>query len=231
MGLLLTNAWRIESSSVRLYPSLRSWSFFWCVFHKRKPRGGNFEDSFSPFTSRAFSSAPAWGCLEHTLGRKTTKKPPATQAIFTLTAEHRHTAIWCQYGYFGWFQQKKPYSLLWESPIALLCSHIAVTNRHISWLFHQVWKRLLKPTEKGNCEANKKCLSNVVSFAPKMASSCFKILSSRYLKIPAIKFDPYLLNTATQPLNTPTSLWPRCVSVCLWRTDFLSLSLRLDFLF
>ena len=118
-----------------------------------------------------------------------------------------------------------------ESSIALLCSHIAVTNRHISWLFHQVWKRPLKPTEKGNCEANKKCLSNVVSFAPKMASSCFKILSWRYLKIPAIKFDPYLLNTATQPLNTPTSLWPRCVSVCLWRTDFLSLSLTLDFLF
>ena len=44
------------------------------------------------------------------------------------------------------FQQKKPYSLLWKSPIALLCSHIAVTNRHISWLFHQVWKRPLKPT-------------------------------------------------------------------------------------
>ena len=116
------------------------------AFFIKENRWGNCEDSFSPFTSCAFSSAPAWGCLEHTLGRKTTKKPPATQAIFTLTAEHRHTAIWCQYGYFGWFQQKKPYSLLWESPIALLCSHIAVTNRHISWLFHQVWKRPLKPT-------------------------------------------------------------------------------------
>ena len=43
---------------------------------------------------------------------KQPKKPPATQATFTLAAEHRHTAIWCQYGYFGWFQQKKPYTLL-----------------------------------------------------------------------------------------------------------------------
>ena len=28
MGSLLTNAWRIESSSVRLYTNLRSWRFF-----------------------------------------------------------------------------------------------------------------------------------------------------------------------------------------------------------
>ena len=28
MGLLLRNAWRIESASLRLYPSLRSWPFF-----------------------------------------------------------------------------------------------------------------------------------------------------------------------------------------------------------
>ena len=87
----------------------------------------------------------------------------------------------------------------------------------------------ISPSLKTTTQTN--CLSNVVSFAPKMASSCFKILSWRYLKIPAIKFDPYLLSTATQPLNTPTSLWPCCVSVCLWRTDFLSLSLTLDFLF
>lgn len=39
MGLLLTNAWRIESSSVRLYTNLRSWPFFWCLFHKREPMG------------------------------------------------------------------------------------------------------------------------------------------------------------------------------------------------
>lgn len=42
----------------------------------------------------------------------------------------------------------------------------------------------ISPSLKTITQTN--CLSNVVSFAPKMASSCFKILSWRYLKIPAI---------------------------------------------
>ena len=41
MGLLLTNAWRIESSSVRLYTSLRSWPFFSDAFFIKENRWGN----------------------------------------------------------------------------------------------------------------------------------------------------------------------------------------------
>jgi len=179
---------------------------------------------------RAFSRLTLLEGVSNThWAEKQPKKPPATQANWYLyiiggTPPHGHLVpirlLWLA-------PAKKSRTLCYEKALQHYCGHIAMTNRHISWLFHQVWKRPLKPTEKRNCEANKKCLSNVVSFAPKMASSCFKILSWRYLKIPAIKFDPSLLNTATQPLNTPTFLWPRCVSVCLWQTDFLSLSLML----
>ena len=119
MGLLLTNAWRIESSSVRLYPSLRSWPFFWCVFHKRKPMGERVRIRFL-HSRRALSRLPPLEGVSNThWAEKQPKKPPATQAIFTLTAEHRHTAIWCQYGYFDWFQQKKAVHFVMRKPYSI----------------------------------------------------------------------------------------------------------------
>lgn len=124
MGSLLTNAWRIESSSVRLYTSLRSWRFFWCVFHKRKPMGERVRIRFL-HSPHAFSRLPPLEGVSNThWAEKQPKKPPATQAtFFWLAADHRHTAIWCQYCYFGWFQRKKPYTLLRESPTAILQLH------------------------------------------------------------------------------------------------------------
>ena len=74
MGLLLTNARRIESSSVRLHTSLRSWPLFWCVFHKRKPMGERVTIRFL-HSSRAFSRLPPLEGVSNThWAEKTTKK-------------------------------------------------------------------------------------------------------------------------------------------------------------
>lgn len=168
------------------------------------------EDSFSPFTSRVFSSAPARGCLEHTLGRKTTKKTASyPDYLYTSGGTPPHGLL-------------VPIRLLWLVPakkavhfvMRTPCSIIAATLQWPTGIFLGYFTKFENDHSNQLRRETVRQAKNVcqMSFLSLLKLSCFKVLSWRHLKIPAIKFDPSQLKTATQPLNTPTFLWPLCVS-------------------